>query len=373
MPTIVRTSSLRKLLKRRPLWVILLVATAGIFTIALYAYPPHRSYLIEARTTSLEITVSGNAHGVWQFSDAVLCERLPRAVRGRAPRTDFAREFAGKCDPQAFEAISLPENAEFKWPAGTRLRIRRSDTSFDADLLIQVLESGYPAGETENGKADRQAVTVTSTEYDASTPRQRPELTVRSIPPLSLVVVPQQAWLQAGTLLFSGTFSLGAVPGNGNRDVLLEGRYEILEVPSLEALFGILPFVQANTRPVKTGTFFKGDQLRLLHKGTRENAEVNGFILSSGPEEPGFNTLIFGPTGRSVLTVDRFGAVGTYADPGASSAITPSWTDRAINDPYLLALSALFALIYVLVEITRAIHDWIWGQNKRLRRNRRRS
>lgn len=323
-------------LKRSPasarrIWALLAVAVAAIL---LYGAGRPRSYLIEARSMSADLTLTSTASGPWRFPALTACFRKEK--RDRSASTPAG----SRCDARLFDEVHYGEPAEIAWSDGSRLELRRTDASWNAGLEILVKD---PSPGAENGR-----------------PVSPGRINGRELRPGSLVFVRNADWIAAGTLLFTGETVIGSVPFNNSSAILLEGRYEIREKPISASLTDFLTGSSSSTMPVQTGTFFRGDELRLVGStpGSTKPVPLSGYVAATGPEAAGLNFLLYGPAGSSVLEVNRY-AAHTDGSPGAPSRIEPSWMDRAIRDPFLLALSAILALLVASIEITNAVSGWL--------------
>ena len=261
-------------------------AVASVLIAILYLWPGARTFSIFAETHGLTITFDGTVASAWRFPKMSMCRRLP------SPLPPAARQsLASRCDPRLFEEHEFVEPVEILWPAGTTVELFRGEAGSDLEVRILSYREPPTQGELTIGKG-------------------------------SLLFVPSNAWARSGTIIYSGEVVLGAAASPGERGILLSGAYEVRH----------RPFLQNDSVLLRSGTLFAGDRVDMVTADDEPARNVYGFVAPRD-DEPGLRATILTPASFALLRIDRLGA-----EP---ARIGPSWIDRAVTDPVLVAIPIL--------------------------------
>ncbi len=281
--------------------------------IVLYGQEGRRSFAVEAVTGRVDVVFDGSERAVWKLEDAVICVRRPR---GEAPAASSASHPA--CAPSLFDVRSA-RSVEFGWPAGQRVSIESDHTAFA--VTLSAAPSPDAPGNVDLGDAGP------------------------SLGPGSRIVLDGSAVLRSSPFPVSGEVTIGAVPSAGVTGILREGRYVVRET---------LPWRNVPIT-VSEGSLFIGDRLSFVATGTspRVAQNVYGFLAARHSDDAGaaFQITAYSALGPSELQIDRFG--------NETSFIAPSWTERAIKDPILIAFTALFSLLTLLGGLARSLYLFV--------------
>ena len=325
-------------------WVVLGVAATIGLVIAHYAFPSGRFYVVEARTLAMTATVVGHRQS-WRLPDAILCVAKPldprtlldtTATDGLCPSTRYTRE-----PPRLLEP-TLPDGARL------RLRLRPDD----------VLEI-KPMGDTE--------LTVAGATVDRR----------------SFILLPAPAWRGMGVLTVAGDLRIGDDVAPASTHYLLEGRYEVRgEVLA----YRVAEWFGAATRPIilKTGRLTRGDRVDLMAaEGRAAPAGVTRPVMQAfvtapaNADDAGLDLVAVSVPDRAELRVTSFASSPRH--------VAASWTDAAVRDPFILALTALLTVcalvVTIIVDVLQLGQEVAkpeppappTGHRPRIRRRRRRS
>lgn len=249
-----------------------------------------RLYAIYAQTRGLDVVLGDSAALAWRLEQVTVCYRTDVPEIG----TDVDTEEA-LCSPGLYDVERLEEGQEFQWPAGTHLQISRVGPH--SPLEIDVLGIG-------------------------SVPVQ---LGGRPLPVYSRLVIDNTVWMDNSTLTLVGAVTVGDAPGSGSQFNLIGGSYAISE-----KLLGYSVPVE-----IVSGTLRSGDIAQIMMSDNR--AEISGFIEPAGPESAGFDVSLFTSRETDRLQISRGSAGKLHIDP--------TWMDRALRNPLLLAIAAIVALL----------------------------
>ena len=133
----VRALSSRRLPAVLQIYKFLLVALF-ICVIFIFAWPRERSYIVEAQTSSLSVTMSGLSDRAWQLEKAVICQRRSRLDLTAQPEKDLPDWAKGQCTQQRYVARYLDNGATLEWPALIHLKIYRPGAGWQAPLEILI-------------------------------------------------------------------------------------------------------------------------------------------------------------------------------------------------------------------------------------------
>ena len=295
-----------------------------ILIVLSYSFPLGQVYLVEARTLGARITVTG-PDAVWKLPNATLC-----SDRGANKDIRLATNWTGTgCNPGLFEINDLT-GTEIRMPSGVQIQLRAES---DGSVLLRRLSD-----RSDQTKAGSSGVRLTDQ---------------HNWTPGSLLRIEPTNWQRVTLLEFAGDVEIGQETGSGANAYLIEGRYEVRE----HFLRQYRPWGTTSAEPttVVTGTLYRGDRVA-FHKPTKENTSAlsvlaTGFIAPNLDLTPGFSIVASSSLEhkQAQLRIKSFGTRETQ--------VTPTWIDRALRDPLLLALTAIlgFAVtaLTLVVEIKK--------------------
>jgi hypothetical protein len=284
---------------------LLLLIGVPIAVVLIYSIPLGQSHVVEARTLGARLTILG-PDTVWRLPPSTLC-----VDRGTDRDLVLASDFDGPgCNPGIFAEQDLG-NVELRIPSGVQILVRAEP---DGTVLLRRLED-----QTSNNSIAVRLVNDTFWETG------------------SLIRIDADAWRKVALLEFAGNAVIGQAAVAGSTDYLIEGRYEVRE----HFLRQYRPFGTSQTEPttVKSGTLYRGDRVSFVPTASDLDdlpVVVTGFISPQLLQ----NTLGFGivissgfDQSQAKMRVKSFGA--------REITIAPSWVDRAVRDPLLVALTAI--------------------------------
>lgn len=286
-----------------------------LLVILLYSFPLAQNYVVEARTLSARMTVL-EPDVFWRLPRATLCREL-----GDARDLVKASQYKGEgCNPSLFETITL-EETEIRIPRGVQILIQYEP---NGSLLFQRL-----ANRLTNEKP---IVRLTSSEVWSEN---------------SVLRINGSDWAKVTLLEFAGDIVVGQEAGSGVSGYLIDGRYEVREL----FLRQFRPWGYSNADPttVVAGSLYRGDRVAFVSQSrTDEAALLTGFIaplFDTGARGFGIVVSNGADTTNARLAIKSFGA--------RESQVTPSWIDRALRDPLLLALTAILG--FAVTSLTFAV------------------
>lgn len=289
-----------------------------------YSRPLGQVYLVEARTLGARVTVAG-PDTVWKLPNATLCSDL-----GSAKDIKRATTWTGTgCNPGLFETINLT-GTEIRMPSGVQIQLR---AEADGAVLLRRL-SDRP----DQSGADPSGIRLTEN---------------HNWTPGSLLRIEPTDWQRVTLLEFAGDVEIGQETGSGANAYLIEGRYEVRE----HFLHQLRPWGTTGAEPttVVTGSLYRGDRVAFRKQSAdnlpAETVLTTGFIAPNLDLTPGFS--IVASSGlehkQAQLRVKSFGT--------REAQVKPTWIDRALRDPMLLALTAILGfavtVLTLVVEIKK--------------------
>lgn len=293
--------------------ILLGVCVLLALLVVLYGREGHRSFAVDALTGRADIVFDGSERAVWKVQDAIICVRRPR---GEAPAA--ASGSHPECASSLFD-IRFARSIEFRWPADQRISIESDQTTFA--VTLSVASSPEVPDEVDLGDGGR------------------------PLGPGSRIILDRDAMLRSSPFPVSGEVTIGAVPSAGVVGILREGRYVVRET---------LPWRNLPIT-VSEGSLFIGDRLSFVATGTSAPAPQHAYgFLAAGPGDDDaaeFQITAYSALGPSRLQIDRFG--------NETAFIAPSWTERAIKDPILIAFTALFSLLTLLGGLGRSLFIFV--------------
>lgn len=305
---------------RWPFWLALI--GVPVLIVLSYSFPLGQIYLVEARTLGARIAVSG-PDTVWKLPKVTLC--TDRATKD-IPR---AASWAGAgCNPGLFETTDL-NGAEIRIPSGVEILMR---AEADGAILLRRLD-----GQTTGAQAP--VIRLSDDQLWS---------------PGSLLRISAADWQQVSLLEFAGNIVIGQETGSGANAYLIEGRYEVRE--HFLRHVRLWDSDRAEPMTVVTGTLYRGDKVSFRAEdpadGTERAVLATGFVAPMlGQGQRGFGVVTSSGLDKThvQLRIKSFGTRETH--------ITPTWVDRALRDPMLLALTAILGfavtVLTFVVEIKK--------------------
>lgn len=293
-------------------WAALALVLVAVALVAIYGREGQRSFAVEVMTGGASVVFDGSERAVWKLDRATFCVR-----RSRDEALPDTAESHPLCAAGLY-AVREGRAVEFRWPAGQPVTIQD-----DGETLAVTLA---PAGSSE----------------------PVPDLDVgdggRALGPGSRILIDRSGLAGSWPLPVSGEIVLGALPGAGVGGVLLEGRYIVRET---------LPWRDVPIT-VSEGVLFAGDRLSFVSGSTRSDRGAQpayGFLAGGGAETPAFRMVTYSALGPSRMRIDRFG--------NETGFVSPAWTERAVRDPILVAVTALLSLLALLGGIGRSLYGFL--------------
>jgi hypothetical protein len=273
-------------------------ATGALAVIAIVAmivistgFGADRTFIVEATATGIDIRFAGQTND-WHLGQATICTPRKRIER-TLPRG------AGACDARRYEERS-GDAVRINWSPGSEVKLSAPQPQ------LLVLELFGQAGWDDRTR----------------------------------IVIGKDEWAALGVLSFNGTARIGNQVSSGETRTILSGTYEAREKP----------FWSEDTEVLKAGKVRSGESAEIVIAGKdgRQPAEVFGHIAEVEPGKPGFNVGLVSAPGPVSLQIGYFG--------GAKPAnIAPTWMDRALTSPLVLALAFLLSVILSAVQFIGGI------------------
>jgi hypothetical protein len=246
-----------------------------------------RTIVLEAQTTGLQITFSGQAND-WALGSAVICtprEKIdPLLERG-----------AGTCDARRYIERN-EENLRINW-------------NREATVVVTALSPGTLTLDVsgQSGIVDR-----------------------------TRILLDRSSWASVGALTFFGTTQVGFQLASGESKMLLSGSFEIRE----------RPLWSDSTEVLKSGLIRRGESAAIVQQANGEikMAEVFGHITPSLTDRLGVTVGVVSSPAPVSLQIGFFGAT-------VPAQITPNWMDRALTSPLILAIAALLSILLSALQI----------------------
>jgi len=259
------------------------VALLALLTIAVVStgVGATRTLVVEAQATGLEVTFSGHAND-WSLGAVVVC--TPRMQIDRTlPRG------AGQCDPRRYLESEDPA-FRINWNHNASVRVT---TQFSGALALDI------AGQTDIQDRTR-------------------------------IILVGENWRTTGALTFNGTAVIGNQLASGETHMILSGSFDAREKP----------LWSRNTEVLKSGLIRRGESATVMVQSDAgpKRAEVFGHITPNSEGHLGFDVGIVSAPGPVFLELGFFGAT-------RPTHIAPSWVDRALASPLILALAAILSVV----------------------------
>lgn len=275
-------------------WVVLVGFVAIL--LGLLIWPRAHSFVVNTRSSGFALVTKGQLAQEWPISEAVLCTR--KEAGASASEGTY-------CDGRRFDEESLTQTL-VGFSSGTELQVTYDATQ---DLLFLFARNAEGASLRIDGDAIEGSATL---------------------------IVPRPTASIAGALPLSGWLAIGELPVGGEARLLSEGKFQIRGSPVF----------QANAVTLKEGTFFPGDKISVVGKSDKERVEAIGhFLIDDGHIELQFLT----EPARSQMKIERLGAAPSY--------ISASWIDQLRNDPVLVLVSIILALITTGLDLFQRASD----------------
>lgn len=272
--------------------------------VVLLTFAADRSVLIEAETSGLRLSFSGEANA-WRFDTASRCvlraSPQPRLASGQDAET-------APCSPVLFEIQSLTDHA-INWRAGSVV-----DMVIDSAgaLSIHLVERGQT-----------------------------------DLPLDSYIIVPAAAWARHGALTFSGTLRLGEPIASGSRNYLHSGRWEMRQSGFATSL------IRDIVEVVKRGEVTLGASVE-IYSGARP-ATMFGSITPSHSANSAVDMRVtaLSQKGPVELQLRYFG----LQDP---TILRPDWIDRVVSSSTLMGILAIMTFVATGYQLLQS--SWSVGR-----------
>ncbi len=278
-----------------------------------------RSFLIEAETSSLELTFAGESNA-WNIPRATIC-----SIR-EVPDFDAAPDPSAVCGPQLYSA-SLTTDLTLSWACGATVAVQ---TNSDGALIIEVLGLEQVERQTAPCRGDDTRKVATGFDFGEG----------------SLIVIASDDWRRGGALPFQAEAKVGEVLSAGATHFLQDGRWEARQTSPIFKLLRL----HTVTEVVKSGDLSVGVDAAIYESGHPAVmwGHVTPTALDFDHSLPGFDVVMLSAPGRTELRLGYHG----LAEP---ARVRPDWVDTAITSPLFLAIFALLNLLAVIVQI---VGDW---------------
>lgn len=333
------------------------VAVLLVFVIAIpvaYSVRSGQSYLVDARTLGARIDVEGVGTS-WQLYGVTHCRRttdlsrLQEAAEAEAASSDAEPDETDRlCNRVLFPQQNFYRAVTFALPDGAVIAL--------ASTPEGGLRLSRPGGD-ELGPINLGAAGIWA--------------------PDDVLIVSREGWRSTGALEFRGNVWIGDEVAQGTQGYLLEGRYEIREkfrrqqlMQTVLDLFGS-DLSAGQPIPILTGELMRGDQLTFERHGRPEFFGIcrGSSTEAASPGERSASTVPAQGFVVPVLDTDLSGFALRVTSNAAATCVrlrlssygaqpryvAPTWTNRALLDPFLLAVVAiggfLVAFLTLLVEI----------------------
>ncbi|WP_147431245.1 hypothetical protein [Thiocapsa rosea] len=289
--------------------------------------PTKHSYLLDVVTYGAEFLPDGSERSQWSLQPGViLCSRT-----STPPKT---QQFSTKvCDRRHFAVTKLTKKLTFVWDRETRVILRSTG---DGDILVHldaVPEGGMDLGNALLGEG------------------------FETLPVHSQMIIRRAVLAESGSQPMSGEIKVGTVVKGGATGLLDKGSFAIRQ--SL--------LWRQNPITVQEGTLAHGDRISFLASRTlgREKPpkEVTAYgYLSVHADAPGargpkpFRMIVYTEPAKGTMRIERFGA--------KPSEVAPSWTDRALRDPWFLGLTAILSLGAIVTTLISSLKE-IFARRRR--------
>lgn len=255
-----------------------------------------RSFVVDAVVTEAAIEFVGDRNA-WRLEQAILCTPKSGAALRR-----LVADAASRCGVAFDDAGVAP--GIINWPAGSKAKLRMIP---GGPLEIEATAMpGRGAGAFAEG---------------------------------AVLLLDADSWRATGALTFTGKATFGGAMGANQKGYLVAGRYEIREKGGLTRLVSDL------SRPVKSGTLTKGDQVTIVSADDANDIAVSyGHVTLVHDPKPGFHMVAISAPRKDVMHIN------TYASSQAIR-VRPNWIDSLGSDPLVLALVVLAAVVANLIQL----------------------
>jgi len=250
-----------------------------------------RTFIVEATATGIDIRFAGHTND-WHIGQATICTPRKRVERTMPRGT-------GACDARRYEE-RRDDTLRINWSPGAEVQL----SSPQPQTLV--LELFGQAGWDDRTR----------------------------------IVIGRSEWAALGVLSFNGSARIGNQVSSGETRMVLSGTYEAREKP----------FWSEDTEVLKAGRIRRGESAEIVAAAAdgRVPAEVFGHVAEVEPGKPGFNVGLVSAPGPVSLQIGYFGG----ANP---ASIAPTWIDRALTSPLVLALAFLLSVILSAVQFVGGI------------------
>ncbi|MBI6630808.1 hypothetical protein [Pontibaca salina] len=306
----------RKILSWLRLTLVLAILAVTLSLIAAQLIGLKRSFVIEARSSLLDLVFTGNFNN-WQFDQVIICRPADSPDPREAANPD------APCPDNIYE-ISKQTDYTIEWPDHSGVRL-----TLDPDGTL-VVETGrdFPFLKA-SGKA-------------GNPDREGEQVTPPGLPAGTLILVPAKAWFRNAALTFEGAATIGQDIRSGVRHYLHEGRWEARQT----ALFTW--WLRQFTEVIKDGHLHHGVEVTVVDD-KKIPVKVFGHVAPFlGGDLPAvFTVVALSEPGRTELRLGQFG----LRDP---AIVRPDLLDLASSSAIFVAA---FAVLTILAALTQILSD----------------
>ncbi|MBK0328405.1 hypothetical protein I5535_14035 [Rhodobacteraceae bacterium F11138] len=296
---------------RAILVVAILSATVGL--IATQVIGLKRSFVIEARSSHLDLMFLGDLNR-WYFGKATIC----RPAQNPDPRR--AADPSAPCPDNIYD-IEESTDYTLEWPDGSGVRLTLDP---EGDLTMEIGQDFlFDGPEAENRHADNSTAS----------------LAPPGLPEGTLILVPASAWLKNAALTFEGRATIGQNIRSGVTHYLHEGRWEARQTTPL--IWWVRPF----TEVIKEGYLHRGVEVTVVDR-KRAPVKVFGHVTPFlGDDRPAFFMVMsISEPGRTELRLGHFG----LREP---AVVRPDLFDIAGSSAIFVAAIAVLTILAALTQI----------------------
>lgn len=293
--------------------LVLSILAATIGLIAIQVIGLKRSFVIEARSSLLDLVFSGNRND-WQFDRVTIC----RPAESPDPRR--AASPAAPCPDNIYD-IDPQEHFTIKWPDGAGARLALDP---NGDLIVKV---GMDFPFLESGRDDP----------DPDRPGKA--IVPPGLPAGTLIFVQADTWIANSALTFEGTATIGQDIRSGVSHYLHEGRWEARQTTLFAWWFR--PF----TEIIKEGRLPHGVEATVVDAQKRPVKVFGHLTPFLGEDRPAFFTVVaLSEPGHTELRLGQFG----LRDP---AVVRPDLLDIASSSAIFVAAIAILTILAALTQI----------------------
>jgi hypothetical protein len=306
-------SRLRTILSWLRFTLVLTILAITLGLIAIQVIGLKRSFVIEAKSSLLDLVFSGNRND-WQFEQVTICRPAESPDPRRAASPD------APCPDNIYD-IERQAHFTIKWPDGAGARLALDP---DGELILKV-GMNFPFLEPGGDDPDPN--------------RQGEAIAPPDLPAGTLILVAADAWIANAALTFEGTATIGQDIRSGVSHYLHDGRWEARQTALFTWWFR--PF----TEVIKEGRLPHGVEATVVD-AEKSPVKVFGYVTPFlGGDRPAFFTVVaLSEPGHTELRVGQFG----LRDP---AVVRPDLLDIASSSAIFVAAIAVLTILAALTQI----------------------